>query len=643
MEAKKKKLRAWVCILLAVTILLGACALTLTAVLAMRALGASGGNGLLMRSEIVVETAHFKVNSGMMAYFFTEQIDSYRQYYGEIFKYSSSLSDRELKGIAYLYLGIMDPALSFKEQDFAWETESGETVTVFDYYMGLTEDYVTRLLTYCEYAHGEGIALTREDLGRIADTVEQMEQDYKSEKKAAKQAGERYFITFSAYLKNTYGTNITKQDVRKCLELIRLAEKAEQTLTEEQKKSMASDPDAVQQYALKHHAEFYMADFYGYGITVSNDGMTDAEFEAAKQKAWLQIADLTVTPAMQYFENELTELLIASDMQSYREKYWDRYLKEAGNDQAKAQEALQAYFDKTYTDEYKRVRFQATLVEQYKRPSDKTVPDFTVTFYPVDGSNPIIYPSGSPGAKNDTKVNELCDWLFGTEQNGYTDHARVGDMKVIESTSTKQASNAHGNYEVETYTVTVYRCAKQPYVQSEITKQFGYALFQNKADAEQFFAKYCKGEMNKDTLYALAEQMRGQMYAYAYDASDAFLLDDFEDRWSVNWVYKSGDHTQRVEIKGIYQWLENAKPGDCSGVVEMTMVHDVVDPTSSILGATKTERTPVYAILVYDGEGQEYWYAKALDGATKQGKVDWYEQNRLVPVYNRKAYELIDK
>ena len=641
MEAKKKKLRAWVCILLAAVILLGACALTLTAVLAVRALGASGGNGLLTRSEIVVETAHFKVNVGMMAYFFTEQIAKCYRRYEPYF--NQAADPAQTKALMSQLLGIPEPGVSFKEQNFSGKIESDAPITVFDFYMGLTEENVTGLLTYCEYAYEHDVALTQEDYGAIIQAVEQMEQDYKSEKKAAKQAGEQYFITFSAYLKDTYGTNITKQDVRECLELIRLAEKAEQKLTEEQKKSVASDQGALEQYVLEHHAEFYMADFYRYGITVSNEGMTDEEFEAAKQKAWLQIADLTVTPAMQYFENELTELLIAFDMQSYREKYWDRYLKEAGNDRAKAQEALQAYFDKTYTDEYKRVKFQATLVEQYKRPSNKTVPDFTVTFYPVDGSNPIIYPSGSPGAKDDTKVNELCDWLFGTEQNGYTDHARKGDMKVIESTSTKQASNAHGNYEVETYTVTVYRCAKQPYVQSEITKQFGYALFQNKADAEQFFAKYCKGEMNKDTLYALAEQMRGQMYAYAYDASDAFLLDDFEDRWSVNWVYKSGDHTQRVEIKGIYQWLENAKPGDCSGVVEMTMVHDVVDPTSSILGATKTERTPVYAILVYDGEGQEYWYAKALNGATKQGKVDWYEQNRLVPVYNRKAYELIDK
>ena len=110
----------------------------------------------------------------------------------------------------------------------------------------------------------------------------------------------------------------------------------------------------------------------------------------------------------------------------------------------------------------------------------------------------------------------------------------------------------------------------------------------------------------------------------------------------MNWVYKSGDFTQRVEIKGIYQWLENAKPGDCTGVLETEMTYKSVDPWSSSLGGTDM-RTPVYAILVYDGEGQEYWYAKALDGATKQGKVDWYEQNRLVPVYNREAYELIDK
>lgn len=625
MQEKNKRVRRLLCILLAVTILLGACALTLTAVLAFRAFGT---DGLLTRSETVVKTAHFSVNSGMMGYFFTERINSYYEYYSQMLQVSDSAW--EVEAAVYQAMGITDPALPFKEQDFSGKTESGETVTVFDFYMGLTEEHVTVLLTLCEYAYAEGVALTRDDLAEIARTVDQTEQTYKNEKKAAKEAHEPYPKTFGAYLQERYGAAMTEQDLRECLELVWLAEKAEQALTEEQDRSGAFEPDssAVKKYVIDHYWTFGEADYYSYSFTVNNRSMSDAEFEIAKQDVLSQAKYLVNQTDMQDYERAVTELIVASDKQSYREKNWERYLRESNGDEQKAEEALQAYYDKTFTDAYMQTKFQVTHVTGCRPWSDNDIWGF--------GSSSVLGGEISGSIQWDNAhIKAMKDWLFGTEALGYENHASVGDMMYTEAVSTRTESDTSGEQTVTYYTVTVYRCAREPYLQTEITKRFGYAIFFNKADAERFYAELSVGEINMDTLYALAEQMHDQTSLCAYGAADDFLLEDASDSWKL----QSGEDALLGDIKGIFPWLQHAAPGDCSGVLDMafTAIYDYT------LDNLTRKELPVYAVLVYDGEGREYWYTQARKGAVEQAGKDWYEQNRLELTFNRDAYELIDK
>ncbi|MBQ5793927.1 MAG: hypothetical protein IIW17_07895 [Clostridia bacterium] len=632
MEAKKKRLRAWVCILLAVTVLLGACALTLTAVLAFRAFGTGG---LLTRSETVVKTAHFSVNSGMMGYFFTEQINRYYEYYHKVLLiYASASSMRELESMTYQFMGIQDPEQPFKEQDFSGKTENGETVTVFDYYMGVTEEYVTRLLTLCEYAYAEDIGLTKEDLGEIAESVDEMERTYQRKKKAAMEADEPYPKTFGAYLQEQYGAVMTKQDVRECLELIRLAQKAQQRIDELCKQSLASRPESVERYALLYHADYYMADFYQYCCTVSDENMADEAFKAQKAALSAQARALAENTDMQDFERTVTELRIADEKKLYREKNWVKYLRENDYDEAKAQEALQAYYDETFTDAYKSVLFQSTLIAEYM-PSNYEK-DFDVVINETPNfSSSVVYPANKDPV-NEVHAAKMYDWLFGTWENGYEDHAHPGDMTVVETTTVTQETNEFGSYEVQTYTVAVYRCAKEPYRDTRPAQQFGYAIFSDRAHAEQFYAEFCKGTMNKDTLYDLAKKMDGNSSLIGYDAVDDALISDLRSAWQV----KCGENSFTGNLAGAYQWLENAKPGDCSGVLEAELRTPV---GSAVYSSFETLSTPVYAVLIYDGSENEYWYTQALAGAAEEASEEWYEKCRLELTFNQDAYELIDK
>jgi hypothetical protein len=146
-------------------------------------------------------------------------------------------------------------------------------------------------------------------------------------------------------------------------------------------------------------------------------------------------------------------------------------------------------------------------------------------------------------------------------------------------------------------------------------------MFASKADAEKFYAEFSKGEMNKDTQVETVEKLHDEMTPFAYDGAEDYLLGDLKDQ----------------KVDGADKWLETAKAGDCSGVIELTY-----STSTTVDGKPKDDVKTYYAVLVYDGEGYEAWYCDALAGATSLAVTDWYEENGLELTYNEKAYRFIN-
>ena len=212
-------------------------ALLVVVALLVGAIGVVNDSGWFARSQTVLKTENFEVDGSMMNYFFNTQFNNYRSYYEQMFQ-SYASSGIDVSSMVYQYMGISDPGKSLKDQNMP-AAEGEESVTVFDYYMSLTEDYVARMLTYCEFAVKEGIALTDEDYADIDHSLEEMEKTYKTYKNLYESIGYAYPATFSAYLAQSYGTGVKEKDIRNCLELVTLAAKFETKLTEEKKRSFA--------------------------------------------------------------------------------------------------------------------------------------------------------------------------------------------------------------------------------------------------------------------------------------------------------------------------------------------------------------------------------------------------------------------
>ncbi|MBO7296058.1 MAG: hypothetical protein J6V39_02265, partial [Clostridia bacterium] len=314
-------------------------AILVVVALLIGAIGVVNDSGWFARSQTAIKTENFKVDGSMMNYFFTTQFNNYYQYYNQMYSQLAS-SGLDVSSYVYQAMGITDPSKSLKEQDMK-VAEGAEQITVFDFYMNLTEDYVTRMLTYCEFAVKEGIALTDEDYAEIDHTFEEMEATYKSQKAMYEQFGMAYYSSFSAYLAANYGTGVKERDIRNCLELVNLAAKFEEKLTDEKKQEIIGDKTnaAVEEFVKENPSAFLMADYYSYAFSVSSKGKTDAEFEADKKEILEKAKKLSEVVGKDAYKAAVIDLLIEAEKESFREKNWEQYLKMNDNDEAKANKA----------------------------------------------------------------------------------------------------------------------------------------------------------------------------------------------------------------------------------------------------------------------------------------------------------------
>ena len=171
------------------TILIGICiALVVILMIGVMTYNKISDSGYLLRSQVAAESENYEVDGAMMTYFF---YTNYQQY--------ASMAS---------YLGI-DTSVSLRKQ--ASPMVEG---TWYDFFMGITHNYVNEILSLCEAAKANNVAL--EDADR---------EDIKSSLSMLKDTASSMGYTVDQYLLASFGANIKEKDVRNCLELIALATK----------------------------------------------------------------------------------------------------------------------------------------------------------------------------------------------------------------------------------------------------------------------------------------------------------------------------------------------------------------------------------------------------------------------------------
>lgn len=564
------------------------------------------------RAQIAVSTEHYQVDGMMMSYFYSKYLADLCQYWYDLYPEFYGEHNQQTTDWVCTVMGFETFDKDHKEQYMT--IEGKESVTVFDYYMELTEEYVTQILTYCEFAHDSGIALTDEDHQMIDRELQKLKEEYESTKQLYASFGIPYYKTYEKHLAASYGSGTNESDVRRCMELVTLADKYQQYLEAELESSLTARE--LEAYVSEHYESFMLADYYACSFTVDNKGKSDAVFEQDMAQTLERAKALASVSDPSAFRAGALEVLKEAELEAYRDQEWQKLLDANGGDAEKAEQELLEVFDATvWTEEIQNEKFAATLTRGYA---------------PIEG-------------------RELSSWIFGTKEEGYKNGARKGDLTYIASITDKEETvEGQNKIKVRTYTVTVYMLEAEPYLNTEKTKLFGYVLFEDKMDADAFYAAFRETDRNRNTLVEMVEETKDRLSVYEYGAFEDYLLGDLrapeEKRDTDSLAGVTGDtitvtldSLSKTWIEGVDEWLEKALPGHCSGVHEVTRVSiKLYDPRGI------ETRTVYYAVMIYDGEGYEYWYQKALKGATATAMEEWIEQNALDLTYDEQAYAYIE-
>ena len=212
------------------------CAVALVLVVAILLLALNFCGKDLSKIDIL-RSENFTVSAAMVTY---SLYDTYHYYYNQF-------GEDMMK----LYFGI-DPNKSLAEQ----YSDAEKGVTWFDVFKTEAIDGFTNSLVLCEAAVEAGVELSDIDKKYIQSEIDEIEA-------LATKDG----MTLKEYIKKIYGNNVNEDDIRKSLELFRLANKMRY-----RDFNLATATDEEIQAVVEEEGKTYLQrDFIYFELTLSND------------------------------------------------------------------------------------------------------------------------------------------------------------------------------------------------------------------------------------------------------------------------------------------------------------------------------------------------------------------------------------
>ena len=358
-----------------------------------------------------------------------------------------------------------------------------------------------------------------------------------------------------------YGTGVKEKDIRRAYELVYLAENFMEYKQEKLESALDADDSALIKYVEDNKASFYTADVLKYTIsTLSKDFDNDMLFEDAKAAA-----------------------------------------------KAEAEKIMAA----TTPEEF------VALVAAYEAAKSTS----TETDEPAEADD---YKTTEPYQTND----DLGKWLF-------EEKADVNATKVVEATNDKTetipAGTAADGTKTEEkkiaykeHTATVYFVIEPMHLDTDLTKNAGYFMSDDKALVEKFLAEFKAGTLNHEEFQKAAEKFYNELHE-GHDHSEENTTEPiliFEG------VEKLQDNYFPEPYDVLGEWLDadDREENSFSDIIEI-----VVD---------KEKNTVYYGFGYFEKYCEETWYVNGYNATVSQQFEDWAENQKknVTPVtVNNKA------
>jgi len=239
-------------------------------------------NGSFMRGATVVASKDFKINACMAQYL-----------------YNSTLKNFAESNASYLTQLGLDTTKDLNEQTCAYDEE----ISWHDYFINNTKTQFEEIVIMAQSAKNEGMELSDTDLSYVEESMAMFDS-------LAEDEG----ITVREYIDQNYGTQVSLDDIRECIEITQLASNYKTKYDE----SLKYTDSEISGYWSENKGDFFTCDYIYLTIPVGEtEGKSDAEvkqMESKAKKQALKLADAkSYTDFKKNLENYLTDAYKKSD------------------------------------------------------------------------------------------------------------------------------------------------------------------------------------------------------------------------------------------------------------------------------------------------------------------------------------------
>ena len=421
----------------------------------------------------VIRSENFTVSAAMVTYSLYDTYHYYYNYFGE--------------DMLKLYFGI-DPSKSLTEQ----YSDAEKGITWFDVFETEAIDGFCNALALCEAAVDAGIELSDVDRKYIDSEIKEIES-------LAQKDG----MTLKEYIKSIYGKNVKEEDIKKSLEIFRLANK----MRYKDYDDATVSADEIQAVLDKEGDTFLMRDVIYLELTLSNEdaktekikeyatrlknAATEEEFRAIA-KEFLESEYCVNKDATKKIVEETVQNTVAEDDKTAIDNWMfastttigSTYVREettahivymavseAAMDESETRNMYTIVFEPSVYGDLEACKAKAEEVYALWENSGKNMETFK-TLAATYTTDYVSVSSGGyyPNVKNDDMIDELNEWLFEATEAGesviikseYGYHimvyAGVGEpawkVPVIEDIKNDKTTTQILNY-IEAHEVTV--------------------------------------------------------------------------------------------------------------------------------------------------------------------------------------------
>lgn len=527
-DTRKGKIISAVCIVLVAVILL---------ILVCTALSYAGVF-VRMTNILKMEEGHYQINKAMMNFFFNEQIMTWYSQYGS---YAS-------------YMGL-DFSKDLKSQTYSKDT------TWYAYFLDQTKSQVQLYMAYANEAYNMGLELDDDDKAEISATIENLENNM-----------DAYGLSYS----NFYGEGVGKGTVKDCYEVIYMANKYSEVMTEKYKEQLKNDDSDVKLYPEDNKESFYTADVLKYQIKVESKGLTDKEYENKIADAKARAEKIAAAKTSEEFFE-----LVKADLAFI------------ANEDATEEEGPKPETSTEKATESSSEDQTEVSIEDYKENIEYTTDGGDVEDWLFGIEDSTSTETSEPAAKGDTFIDEATETY--TEKT--TEKATEKSTEASSETSTT-------NKEYKRYTVTAYCVDESMHLDHNLTRDLGYVVSTDKATVEKILERFKAGSMTAEALDNL-----GKEALEALPSDSKIQIGHSAPTKVAPGYFEKTDST----FKAIDEWLaeDGRDPGDVSDVFELK-------PTSS-------SGTTYYAVCYYAADNDEVWYVDATNGVINKRFEEWYQ------------------